>query len=101
MAMIIGTFACLADEGFDRLRHDAVVRGNHQNTISVTLAPRARIAVKAGMTGRIEERDFRTRGQRHLIGADVLSDAAASAGTNLGLAQGIQERRFCHDRHGP
>jgi len=32
---------------FDRLRHDAVVSRDHQNTMSVTLAPRARIAVNA------------------------------------------------------
>ena len=38
-------------DGFDGLRHDAVVGRHHQHDESVTLAPRARISVKAAWPG--------------------------------------------------
>ena len=71
--------------------------------MSVTLAPRARIAVKAAWPGRVEEGD-RLLLVVDLVGADVLGDAAGLARGDLGLADRIEQRGLAvvdvaHDRH--
>ena len=44
------------------------------------------------MTRRVEESDLLAGFQLHLIGADMLGDAAGFAGHHIGLAQGVEQR---------
>ncbi len=77
---------------FDRLRHDAVVGRDHQHhEISDFGAARAHRGER-GVARRIEESDLRARRQLHLIGADMLGDAAGFARDHIGLAQRIEQR---------
>ena len=71
--------------------------------MSATCAPRARMAVNASWPGRVEEGD-RPAVVVDLVGADVLRDAAGLARGDLGLADGVEQRRLAvvdvaHDRH--
>ena len=71
--------------------------------MSVTFAPRARIAVNASWPGRVEERDRACSFVVDLVGADVLRDAAGLARDDLGLADRVEQRRLAvvdvaHDR---
>ena len=61
-------------------------------TMSVTLAPRARIAVKAAWPGVSMKVILAAVGRGHLIGADVLGDAARFARDDIGLANGVEQR---------
>ena len=70
--------------------------------MSATWPPRARMAVKASWPGRVQERD-RVVAVVHLVGADVLGDAAGLARGHLGLADGVEQRGLAvvdvaHDR---
>ena len=58
--------------------------------MSVTLAPRARMAVNAAWPGRVDERDGLAV-VLHLVGADVLRDAAGLAGCDRGVADGVEQ----------
>ena len=60
-------------------------------TMSVTLAPRARIAVKAAWPG-VSMKVILLAVRLDLIGADVLGDAAGLAGDDVGLADGVEQR---------
>ena len=69
---------------------------------SVTLAPRARMAVNASWPGGVEERDLPAV-VVDLVGADVLRDPAGFRGGDRRLADRVQERRLAvvdvaHDR---
>ena len=71
--------------------------------MSVTLAPRARMSGERGMAGRVDEGDLGARGRSHLIGADMLGNAARFAGYDVGLADGVEHRGLAvidmaHDR---
>ena len=61
--------------------------------MSVTFAPRARIAVNASWPGRVEEDDALAV-VVDLARADVLGDAAALAGGDLGRADGVEQARL-------
>ena len=61
-------------------------------TMSVTLAPRARIAVKAAWPGVSMKVIFWPLGTRHLIGADMLGDAAGLVRRDIGLAHRVEQR---------
>jgi hypothetical protein len=79
--------------GFQRLRHDAVIGGHYQHRHVGYWAPRARIAVKACGPRGVQEgyllaRDF------GLIGANMLGDAAGLALLYMGLADGVQYARL-------
>ena len=76
----------------DRLRHDAVVRGHHENNEIGDLGAARTHRGKRGVAGRIEEGDFLAALQRHLIGADMLGDAAGFASDHVGLAQRVEQR---------
>ena len=70
---------------------------------SVTRAPRARIAVNASWPG-VSRKVISLPRVVHLVGADVLGDAAGLAGRDLGLADRVQQRGLAvvdvaHDRH--
>ena len=71
-------------------------------TMSVTLAPRARMAVNASWPG-VSRKVTRRPCTSDRIGADVLRDAAGLAGGDVGLAHGVEQRRLAvidvpHDR---
>jgi hypothetical protein len=75
----------------DGLRHDAVVRGNHQHDdIGHLRAPRTHRGERL-VARRIEERDDAAR-RLHVVGADVLGDAAGLAGRDLGAADVVEQR---------
>ena len=81
----------MADRFFG-LRHDAVVGGHHENNqIRDLRAARAHLCER-GMARRVEERDLLAVLQLHLIGADMLGDAAGFARDHIGLAQRIEQR---------
>ncbi len=61
--------------------------------ISVTLAPRARISVKASWPG-VSTKEIFSSVAFDLIGADVLRDAAAFAAGDVDADDFIQQRRF-------
>jgi hypothetical protein len=93
MATMIGTFAALA------WRIASIVCGmmpssaaTTSTTMSVTLAPRARMAVNASWPGVSMKVIFLPAGQRHLVGADMLGDAAGLAGGDVGCAQRVEQR---------
>ena len=78
----------------DRLRHNAVIRGNHENhKVGHLGATRAHVG-KGGMARRVDEGDARAVLGRNLIGADVLGDPAGLAGYHVRLAQGVEHRRL-------
>ena len=77
-----------------RLRHDAVVGGDHEyDDIGDLGAARAHRGER-GVTRRIDEGDPAPRRRGHLVGADVLGDAAGLGGRNIGRADGIEQRRL-------
>ena len=61
--------------------------------ISVTRAPRARIAVKASWPG-VSRKTMRRPSVLDLAGADVLGDAAALAGRHRRRADGVEQARL-------
>ena len=72
--------------------------------MSVTLAPRARIAVNAAWPGVSMKVILPCRRRIHLIGADVLGDAAGLAADHVGRADGVEQRGLAvvdvtHDGH--
>ena len=89
----------------DRLRHHAVVGGDDDHDdvgdVGAACAHRGECRVARG----VDEAD-RLAVLVHLVGADVLGDAAGLAGDDLGLADRVQQRRLAvvdvaHDRdHG-
>ena len=93
MATMIGTFAALA-----WLMASIVCAmmpssaATTSTTMSVTLAPRARISVKAAWPGVSMKVIFCPPGTRHLIGADMLGDAAGLVRRDIGLAHRVEQR---------
>ena len=79
-------------DGFDRLRHDAVIGRDHEHDdVGHLRAARAHRGER-GVARRVDEGDLAVRRRRHLIGADMLGDAAGFAGGHLGLADGVEQR---------
>ena len=87
----------------DRLRHQAVVGRDHQDD-DVGDVGAARAHLGEGLVARrVEEGDLRLVRQRHLIGADMLGDAAGFARDHVGAAQRVEQRGLAvidmaHDR---
>ena len=79
---------------FHRLRHDAVVGGDHQHDDIGDLGAAGAHGGERGMAGRIDEGDAAARRRGHLIGADMLGDAAGLAGGDVGRANGVEQRRL-------
>ena len=79
-------------DGFDRLRHHAIVGGDYQDDDVGRLgAPRAHLG-KRGVARGIDEGDPVAGRQGDLIGADVLGDAARLVRRDIALAQGVEQR---------
>ena len=71
--------------------------------MSVIMAPRARMAVKASWPG-VSRKVMGLPFTVHLIGADVLGDAAGLAGGHVGIADIVQQGGLAvvdvaHDHH--
>ena len=79
-------------DGFDRLRHDAVVGGDHQHDDVGDLGAARAHRGEGGVAGRVEEGDLGAGRRGHLIGADMLGDAAGFAGDHVGRADGVEQR---------
>ena len=88
----------------DRLRHDAVVGRDHQDDEVGDLGAARAHRGEGGVAGRVDEGDLAARGRGHLIGADMLGDAAGFAAHHIGLADGVEQRGLAvvdmaHDGH--
>ncbi len=77
-----------------RLRHHTVVGGNHQHHDVGHLGAALAHGRERLVARRIDEGDLLAAGRRHLIGADVLGDAARLAGGNVGVTNGVEQRRL-------
>ena len=89
---------------FHRLRHDAVIGGDHQNDDIGDLGAAGAHRGERGVAGRVDEGDAAAGRRRHLIGADMLGDAAGLAGCDFGRTDGVEQRRLAvvdmaHDGH--
>ena len=81
-------------DGLDRLRHDAVVGRNHEHDDVRHLGAAGAHGGERLVARRIDECHLVAQRRRHLIGADVLGDAARLAGHHVGLADGVEQRRL-------
>ncbi len=91
-------------DGLDGLGHDAVVGGHHQHHDVGDVGAARPHGGERRVAGGVEEGHGLAVLQPHLIGADMLGDAAVFAGRNVGRAQGVQQRGLAvvdvtHDRH--
>ena len=76
----------------DGLRHHAVIGGHHQHhDVGHRGAARAHGGERL-VARRVDEGDLLAGRQRHLIGADMLGDAAGLAGRHIGGAQRVEQR---------
>ena len=96
--------------GFDRLRHNAVIGGHNQNHDVSGLGAASPHAGEGFVTGRIEEYDLaavRRRllvQNRYLVCANMLRDATGFASGHVGQPDGIEQRGLAvihvtHDGH--
>ena len=90
-------------DGLNRLRHHAVIGGDHQHDNVRDFRPARPHRRKGLMARRIQERD-QLASRRHDIGADVLGDPARFSFRDLRLANGVQQGRLPvidmpHDGH--
>ena len=76
-----------------RLRHDAVVGGDDDDRDIRKLGTAGAHGAERRVAGGIEERDLLAR-NLHLIGADLLGDAAGFAGRDVLFADPVHERRL-------
>ena len=75
------------------LRHDAVIGRDHQHHDIRHLGAARAHRGEGGVAGRVEEGDLLAAFRRgHLIGADMLGDAAGFARHHIGMAQRIEQR---------
>ncbi len=79
-------------DGLGRLRHDAVIRRHHQHDDVGHLRAAGAHGGERGVARRVDEGDLRPRGCGHLVGADVLGDAARLARGDFGRADRIEQR---------
>ena len=87
-------------DGLNRLGHDAVVGGHHQDG---HIGDRGAAGAHGGeglVAGGVQEGDGLAL-HVHLIGADVLGDAAGLARRHVGVADIVQQGRSCRGRRGP
>ena len=78
-------------DGFQRLRHHAVVGRHHQHDDVGDLGAAGAHAGERFVAGRIDEDDLAAV-HLHLVGADVLGDAAGFARRHVGFADGVEQR---------
>ncbi len=78
---------------FAGLRHDAVVGRHDQNDDVGSLRAAGAHGGEGGVAGGVEKGDQPVL-VHHLVGADLLGDAAGFAGGDIGGSDGVQERGF-------
>ena len=79
---------------FNGLRHQAIIGGNNQDH-DIGYRCTALAHLREGFMARcIKERNQRSVLRLHLIGTDMLGNAASFAGDDIGTAQRIEQRRF-------
>ena len=87
-------------DGLNGLRHDSVVGGDHQDHDVGDLGAAGAHAGKGFVARGVEEDDLAAKGRRvgvgdlHLVGADVLGDAAGFAFGHVGGADGVEQAGF-------
>ena len=87
----------------DRLRHDAVVRGDDEDDDIGHLSPSGTHRRESGVAGRVEERNA-TLFDVYDVGADMLRDSAGLALGNVAAADVVKQRclavvDMAHDRY--
>ena len=78
-------------DGFEGLRHDAVVGRHHQHHDVGDLGAAGAHAGERFVAGRVDEDDLAAV-QLHVVRADVLGDAAGLARRHVGFADGVEQR---------
>ena len=78
-------------DGLDRLRHQAVVSGNHEHDNIGDVGAAGSHSGKGGMPWRVEKSNGLAIAL-HAVCADVLGDATCFAGRHAGLADGVEKR---------
>ena len=91
-------------DGLDRLRLHPVIGGHHQHHDVGHLRAALAHGGKGLVPGRVDEGDLLPSRSLHLIGADMLGDAAGLLGDDVGRADGVEQRGLAvvdmaHDRH--
>ena len=86
---------------FDRLRHDAVIGRDHQHDDVGDLGAARAHRREGGVAGRIDEGDLGAGRRGHLIGADMLGDAAGFARHHVRPSGWRRAARSCRGRRGP
>ena len=91
-------------DGFHGLRHDAVIGRHHQHDDIRHLGAAGAHGGEGRVAGGVDEGDLAAERRGHLIGADMLRDAAGFAGDHVGLADGVEQRGLAvvdvaHDGH--
>ena len=87
-------------DGFNCLRHDAVIGGDDQNGNVRDLCAARPHRRKGFMAGRVQKRDFALLAWMfgivhfHLIRADMLRDAAELARSDFGMTNSVEQRRL-------
>ena len=76
---------------FNRLRHHAVIGCNNQHDDIRNLRTTGTHLRKGGVARGIDEGDLRAIWSNHLIGADMLGNAAGFAACNIGLADRVEQ----------
>ena len=89
-------------DGFDRLRHHAIVRRDHEHDDIRDLGTSRPHRREGRVARRVDERDDAAR-RLYVVSADVLRDSAGLARRNLGGADVVEERGLAvidmaHDR---
>ena len=105
-ATMIGTSAALGVvDGFDGLRHDAVVGGHDENHDVGGLGAAGAHGGEGGVARGVDEGD-RLVVPHDLVGPDVLGDATGLAGHDVGRADAVEQQRLAvvdvahHGHHG-
>ena len=80
-------------DGFDRLRHHPVIGCDHQHGDIGRLRAAGAHGRERLVAGRVDEGDLLAV-LLDLVGADVLRDAAGLGGDDIGLPDGVEQRRL-------
>ena len=80
-------------DGFERLRHDAIVRRHHQHHDIGDLGAAGAHAGESLMAGGVDEDDLAPV-HLHLVRANMLGDAAGLVRGDVGYADGVEQRGF-------
>ena len=91
-------------DGLDGLRLYAVVGGHHQHHDVGHLSAALAHGGERLVARRVDERDLVAQRRHHLIGADMLGDAAGLLAHHVGGADGVEQRGLAvidmaHDGH--